>query len=360
MAGDVPASHIAQWDGDQWSPLAGGTNGAVYEVASKGDSLFAAGAFTTAGGIPASFVALWNGTSWSALGSGTDGIAYAVSVRGTDVYVGGVFNHAGGASASRVAHWNGMAWSALGTGVETVSGFEVVYAVQAVGSDVYVGGTFDRAGGVTVNNIGIWNGITWNSLGSGIGGNGGFEIVHDLAADSHTVYACGIFQTAGAFGSTGIAAWPQSTIVPLGAGWNLVSLPRVVQDSAAIDLFPGTETGSFYSYNGSTYQPVAAFAGGIGYWCLRTSAAKVYVPGDSRDSVSVDVTSGPANAQWIMLGSTTSVIAPDHVISEPAGHIEPGSLYEYNGTGYVAPAAIIPGKGYWILVSGQCKLKLRS
>ena len=43
-------------------------------------------------------------------------LALAVSANG-DLYAGGQFNMAGGVSASRIAKWNGSAWSALGSGV---------------------------------------------------------------------------------------------------------------------------------------------------------------------------------------------------------------------------------------------------
>ena len=41
---------------------------------------------------------------------------YALAVSGMDVYAGGDFTTAGGVSASRIAKWDGTSWSALGHG----------------------------------------------------------------------------------------------------------------------------------------------------------------------------------------------------------------------------------------------------
>ena len=44
-------------------------------------------------------------------------ILYALAVSGTNLYAGGWFTTAGGVSANYIATWDGSAWSALGSGV---------------------------------------------------------------------------------------------------------------------------------------------------------------------------------------------------------------------------------------------------
>src|SRR5207237_6392188 len=75
---------------------------------------------------------------------GTNGIVYAIAVSGSDVYVGGNFTTAGGVSAHYIAKWNGSTWSALGNGMDGTNPY--VYAIAISGSDVYVGGNFTFAG----------------------------------------------------------------------------------------------------------------------------------------------------------------------------------------------------------------------
>ena len=82
---------------------------------------------------------------------------------GTNVYAGGDFTTAGGVTVDHIAKWNGTGWSALGTGTNSA-----VNALAVRGTDVYAGGTFTTAGGVTANDIAKWDGTNWEALGSGV------------------------------------------------------------------------------------------------------------------------------------------------------------------------------------------------
>ena len=112
-------------------------------------------------------IAKWNmlANTWTALDNGVDGSVYAIAISGSDVYVGGSFTTAGGVSANNIAKWNGNSWSALGGGVDGS-----VLEVAINGSNIYVGGSFVTAGGVSANRIAKWNGSTWAALGSGVSG----------------------------------------------------------------------------------------------------------------------------------------------------------------------------------------------
>ncbi|MGB9613419.1 MAG: chitobiase/beta-hexosaminidase C-terminal domain-containing protein, partial [Candidatus Margulisiibacteriota bacterium] len=49
---------------------------------------------------------------WQALGSGMNGSVYALAVDSSgNLYAGGSFTTAGGVSANRIAKWNGSSWS---------------------------------------------------------------------------------------------------------------------------------------------------------------------------------------------------------------------------------------------------------
>lgn len=214
-AGGQPANRIARWNGQAWSALGTGAgNGLdheVYALAAAGDGLYVGGAFTQAGGEAANRVARWDGNAWSALGSGAqNGLnarVFALAVAGPDLYVGGAFSQAGGQDAYAIARWNGSQWSTLGSGAANGVFEGWVSAVTVIGSDVYVGGTFNLAAGQRVNHIARWDGSSWSRLGSAGLGSGVVGFVHALAALGGELYAAGDFTLAGGEPANGLARW---------------------------------------------------------------------------------------------------------------------------------------------------------
>lgn len=142
-----------------------------------------------------------NGT-WSTHGGGLNGDVTAIAVSGSNVYVGGWFTQAGGISANRIAVWNGTTWSALGSGLNNV-----VTAIAISGSNVYVGGWFTQAGGISANYIACWDGTTWSALGSGLNNN-----VYAVAVSGSNVYVGGgVFTSAGGVPANRVAVWDSTT-----------------------------------------------------------------------------------------------------------------------------------------------------
>jgi hypothetical protein len=126
-------------------------------MAAIGTDLYIAGEFVSVGGIDdfgsyigggllANRIVKWNTDAnvWSALGDGLNNEAYSLATDGINLYVGGLFVTAGGITVNRIAKYAGETWSAITEGVGG-SGAEV-YAIETIGSDVYVGGAFLVAG----------------------------------------------------------------------------------------------------------------------------------------------------------------------------------------------------------------------
>lgn len=118
QAGGLGANSLAAWNAatEQWRPLSGVggfSDSSVWGLAEYGDQLFVAGHFTSAGTAPARFIAQFDtsGGAWSALGNGlawyNDRFTEALSVAATaeGVYVGGDFDKAGGIPSNGFAHW---------------------------------------------------------------------------------------------------------------------------------------------------------------------------------------------------------------------------------------------------------------
>jgi hypothetical protein len=219
-AGSVTVNNIARWDGSTWSALGSGTNGGVSALAVAGDGwLYVGGGFTTAGEAGANGIALWNGYRWSSVGSalGYGGMVSALAVDGAgNLYAGGWFSKMGGVSANFVAKWDGSAWSALGSGV---AGHVFALVVDGAGN-LYAGGGFPTAGGMSADNIAKWDGSTWSALESGLTGCN-YACVSALVIDGlGNLYAGGQFTVAGGVSAAHVAKWDGSTWSALGRGMN--------------------------------------------------------------------------------------------------------------------------------------------
>jgi len=251
-AGGVEVNHVAKWDGSSWSALGTGIFGDVRTLAVSGVNLYAGGFFSTTGGGPVNGIAKWDGTSWSALGTGTNGSVRALAAIGTDLYAGGEFTTAGGAPATYIAKWDGTTWSSLGSLISGGASVGCVYALATDGTNVYAGGWFTTAGGVTVNNIAKWDGTSWSALGKGMD-----SIVSALAVSGTSLYALGNLAAAGIF--------PRSVAKWNGGAWmNMAKSGKGFSDPVYSLLASGTDVyagGWFTAAEGVTVNNIAKWDG---------------------------------------------------------------------------------------------------
>jgi formylglycine-generating enzyme required for sulfatase activity len=156
--------------------------------------------------------------NWVSLGAGMIDHVMVLAVSGTNLYAGGWFTTAGGLTVNRIAKWDGSAWSALGSGMMNRDVLAAaVFALAVSGTDLYAGGQFTTAGGVPANNIAKWDGSAWSPLGSGITDDYDVEA---LAVSGTNTYAGGFFPSAGGVPATNIAKWNGSAWSALGSGMN--------------------------------------------------------------------------------------------------------------------------------------------
>ena len=157
---------------------------------------------------------------WQVTGGGyglNDAVfALALDATGSNLYVGGSFSMAGSVPAAHVAAWNthDEVWSTLSEGV---NGHVHALGIAPDGS-LYVGGDFTEAGGQPAAYIARWNPdtATWHSLGGGLNGE-----VDALTVDAAgRVYVGGAFTSAGGQTAWHVAAWDPDTAAwsPLGGG----------------------------------------------------------------------------------------------------------------------------------------------
>lgn len=231
-AGTQNAKNIARWDGTKWNALGGGLtkpNAFSFDIIVRtilidGDSVYAAGSFERAGGTVLPTIARWDGTKWNALGAGiTEEYAEAMALARTPegLYIGGSFRLAGDRKVDSIARWDGTIFNALGQGLMQQDFGDSPAKIKAIAVDgagrVYVAGQFTRAGGIAVANIAMWDGNTWQGLGSGVDG-----MVRALAVAGDDLFVAGEFSKAGGGGAQHVARWnrPSGRWSALGSGIN--------------------------------------------------------------------------------------------------------------------------------------------
>jgi hypothetical protein len=149
-----------------------------------------------------------------------------------------------------------------------------------------------------------------------------------------------------------------STTTSMLAGWNLVSVPRVPSTNDPTLLWPGAAPGTIYQYDGTNYTNPTSAVAGPGYWALYNAAASNTISGTGlgANAVNIPATLASGSFRWILVGSVTSAAVPtslSHSITSGFNPIQPGTLFGYDGSSYVTPTSIEPGKAYWVLVAGN-------
>jgi hypothetical protein len=178
------------------------------------NKLYAAGTFNEAGDSLANNIASWNDTTWSPLGSGTntqgtpynDGYVFAIGEYSNDIYIGGNFDSAGGVSSKWLSRWNGVNWDSVGGGIDgPVSCFSVFQ------KNLYLGGAFDTAGIIYAQGGVRWNDTIFSLIGSGIGGD-----VSAMDTFNHSLYVGGDYRYCGGILVNNIARWGPDTATDIG------------------------------------------------------------------------------------------------------------------------------------------------
>ena len=240
QAGGIAANRIARWNGTGWNTLGTGVNSTVYALAVYNGELYVGGGFTEAGSISANSIARWNGTSWNSVGtgsangvSGTSAYVSEFAVYNGELYVGGRFTSAGGVAANHIARWDGTSWNSVGTGSANGVNNEVG-ALKVYNDELYVGGYFSNAGNLNVNKIARWDGTSWKRVGITYGVSGFASRVHVMEIYNGELYVGGSFPSAGGVTANGIARWD-------GTSWNSVGT------GSANGVINGVYVGSVYT-----------------------------------------------------------------------------------------------------------------
>jgi len=243
-----------------------------------GPALYAGGDFITATEVVVNCIARWDGRSWSPVAGGVSRSSYpsvyALVVyddgTGPALYAAGIFDKAGGVTVNNVAKWDGRAWHPLSGGIPGGVVLGLAVFDDGSGPALYVAGGPVATGRreVVTNGIAKWDGDDWSPLGSGIGGRGGAggPYVRALCVfddgSGPALYAGGWFTIAGGMPANSIAKWDGKRWSPLGQG--ITGYPSYVMSLAVHDDGTGPALyvgGGFYYAGGIPVQSIAKWDG---------------------------------------------------------------------------------------------------
>ena len=119
----------------------------------------------------------------------------------------GKFTKAGSITANNIALWDGTSWSTLGEGMRTYSRFQSIYpsnisSIVEYKNQLYAIGAFDSAGSVLSKYMARWDGNNWQNMGKQP--NDG---VNNLIVFQNSLYVIGRFDSIGDMPAKFIARW---------------------------------------------------------------------------------------------------------------------------------------------------------
>lgn len=183
---------VARFDGARWHPVGAGVSGWTGDqrprvaaiAAAPDDTLTVAGLFTHAGASPALNIARFDGQRWSPLAAGLNGAVRALALHQGGLVAAGDFTASGSTPLSRVGRWNGVAWTPMGTGADAT-----VRALLDTPFGLIAAGDFTTLGGAPAPSAAAWDGVRWNPLGAGLPG-----ATRALAMHQHELFAAGEYR----------------------------------------------------------------------------------------------------------------------------------------------------------------------
>jgi hypothetical protein len=161
---------VAHWDGTTLTrfgkELTSSAQIGINAIVPRRDGdICVSGHFNRVNNLPAGGAACYDGASktWTGLGAAlpSGSSTSSLAAIGNDLYMTCFCTFPSG--AKNIARWDGKEWVDLGGGLDR--GAQRAFAN---GGDLYVVGSFLKAGDVTVNGVARWDGSAWTALGSGV------------------------------------------------------------------------------------------------------------------------------------------------------------------------------------------------
>ncbi len=172
----IEAHGIAKFDGKFWMPVfdlprfqpnSSSPNSIIDAEWYQGE-LYVGGNFSKTGAIPPiNDLVKWNGSDWIAVGNGITGSFNSVQKLlqyDNKLVIAGGFTYGrnpGSIPGNNITTWDGIQWDTLRGGVLYSNLTGVVSDIKIHHNKLFVGGGFNQAGDLAVNNLAIWDGQIW-------------------------------------------------------------------------------------------------------------------------------------------------------------------------------------------------------
>jgi len=225
--GSTTIENVAKWDGQTFSPVAGSST--LYQVNTiiryKGD-LYAGGYFPWYGKIK--YIARFNGNTWDSLPTGVNGDVLNFKIINDELYVMGTFTKAGNIPAYGLAKWDGNQWSDVYSFPNLGSYYIVDIAMYK--GELYVGGNF-YIYGTPIEDIVKYNGSTWVDVGGGM--HGGMSGLMRMVVYKNELYVAGAFYLQDGNAGNFIQRWDGTNWKGVGGG--TLGYNHTISDNGQID-----------------------------------------------------------------------------------------------------------------------------
>jgi hypothetical protein len=231
------------------------------------------------------------GSGWTAVGGGVDGTIRAMTFDADgNLYVGGKFVTAGGVTVNNVAKWDGSSWSAFGNGIGTKGNGVTALEFDPQGN-LYAGGHSLTVAGTSDNILAIWDGLTWSTPINSITTVSGRPTINALSYINNRLYLGGYFASINGVAIKNIMEYNGTLFSQSGNGAN--DIVYCIKQASSI-LYAGCKVGGLLKLAGGTWS-VYDNTNGIAYGLALDSSEALYSGGNGVKKVGYDTNYGTFN-----------------------------------------------------------------
>lgn len=139
--------------------------------------------------------------------------------------------------------------------------------------------------------------------------------------------------------------------LPVGPGWNLLSLPVAVQNGASSVLFPSSASVPYVYRQSTGYVVQDTLQNGMGFWLKFISEDTLLIDGQAVFKDTVEVEAG-----WNLIGTLALPVSVGEIQTSPTGIIASQFFRYMPGGGYQTDTVLQPGLAYWVKASAPGSL----